>query len=311
MKGVTKMPINGEIKSLYLDRNETTALFPRTKTKAVSNDKGVSLEALLDEKATQSFVTNKIAEAQFNAAGGNVDLSGFVTKDDLAAIDFPVDSVNGKTGVVTLTASDVEARESTWLPTVAEIGAAPAGYGLGSVNGTIVLDLDDVTLVNGVYNIDERTANKPSGITYGHLHVLSQYANKVYIIYNKTAHGGVVKRQIVNGTAYDWEWFNPPMTVGVEYRTTERYLCKPVYCRVIDFGAWPTANTSVQVDFNTYGKILVSVQATGYSEDNGYSTINYPSTTVQAYTNIIKLTNSNSFTLASLRGCFIVKYVYN
>ena len=118
---------------------------------------------------------------------------------------------------------------------------APGGYGLGSTYSTIALDLDDVTLVNGVYNIDERTANKPSGITYGHLHVLSQYTNKVYIIYNKTAHGGVLKRQIVNGTAYPWEWFNPPMAVGVEYRTTERYNGKPVYAMAIDCGAMPNA----------------------------------------------------------------------
>lgn len=38
-----------------------------------------------------------------------IDLSGYATKDDLNAIDFPVDSVNGKTGVVELVAEDVGA----------------------------------------------------------------------------------------------------------------------------------------------------------------------------------------------------------
>ena len=37
------------------------------------------------------------------------------------------------------------------------------------------------------------------------------------------------------------EWLNPPMKEGVEYRTTERYLGKPVYVKVIDFGALPAA----------------------------------------------------------------------
>lgn len=36
------------------------------------------------------------------------------------------------------------------------------------------------------------------------------------------------------------EWFNPPMLIGVEYRTTERYMGKPVYVKVVDFG--PGAN---------------------------------------------------------------------
>lgn len=37
------------------------------------------------------------------------------------------------------------------------------------------------------------------------------------------------------------EWLNPPMLLGVEYRTTERFLGKPVYAKLIDFGALPNA----------------------------------------------------------------------
>lgn len=43
------MPIEGTINSLYLDYEQTKPLFPRTKTKAVSADSGVSLDVLLDE----------------------------------------------------------------------------------------------------------------------------------------------------------------------------------------------------------------------------------------------------------------------
>lgn len=61
--------------------------------------------------ATEVFVTNKIAEAELS--GGDVDLSGYATKDELNAavgnINYPVDSVNGKTGAVTLSADDVNA----------------------------------------------------------------------------------------------------------------------------------------------------------------------------------------------------------
>lgn len=31
------------------------------------------------------------------------------------------------------------------------------------------------------------------------------------------------------------EWLNPPMVVGVEYRTTEKFEGKPVYCQLVYF----------------------------------------------------------------------------
>ena len=37
------------------------------------------------------------------------------------------------------------------------------------------------------------------------------------------------------------EWFNPPMALGVEYRTTERCNGKPVYTKLVDCGAGPNA----------------------------------------------------------------------
>jgi hypothetical protein len=37
------------------------------------------------------------------------------------------------------------------------------------------------------------------------------------------------------------------MELGVEYRTTERYLGKPVYAKAVDFGALPNA-TRKEVD---------------------------------------------------------------
>lgn len=36
-----------------------------------------------------------------------------------------------------------------------------------------------------------------------------------------------------------FEWVNPPLDLGVEYRTTERYQGKPVYVKLVDLGAMP------------------------------------------------------------------------
>lgn len=124
----------GKIKTLFSDKLKTEALFPRTKTSAVSNADGVGLDALLsdihtelEDKATKSFVINKIEDA-IGDVDIDIDLSNYATKSEVNAainnIDFPVDSVNGKVGAVVLSAEDVGARPNTWLPTAAEIGAA-------------------------------------------------------------------------------------------------------------------------------------------------------------------------------------------
>lgn len=103
--------------------------------------------------ATEEFVLNKIAEAELggeevdlsvyahkselptktsqltNDSGfltEHQDLSGYVKKTEMP--DIPVQSVNGKTGAVSLNAYDVGARPSTWMPTAQEVGALPSTY---------------------------------------------------------------------------------------------------------------------------------------------------------------------------------------
>ena len=50
------------------------------------------------------------------------------------------------------------------------------------------------------------------------------------------------ERQFFAGQWHEWECVNPPMHVGVEYRTKERYLGKAVYTKLVDLGYLP--NTS-------------------------------------------------------------------
>lgn len=145
------MATQGKIKTLYSDINSEEALFPRTKTNAVSDQNGVGLDAILDKAvytksvndnelnaapvnadtlngnnadyfASKSYVAVEIAKAKLEGEDVDIDLSGYATKDDLnnlatkdevKAIDFPVDSVNGKAGAVTLNAADVSAVPTT------------------------------------------------------------------------------------------------------------------------------------------------------------------------------------------------------
>lgn len=94
--------------------------------------------------ATEEFVKNRIAEAELG--GEEVDLSGYAQKSELPTktsqlandsgfiTSAPVDSVNGKTGAVDLTASDVKARPDTWMPTAQNVGADPTGTAATAVS---------------------------------------------------------------------------------------------------------------------------------------------------------------------------------
>ena len=54
------------------------------------------------------------------------DLSEYAKKTEIPSV--PVKSVNGKTGAVQLSASDVKARPDSWMPSAQEVGALPNTY---------------------------------------------------------------------------------------------------------------------------------------------------------------------------------------
>lgn len=79
----------------------------------------------------------------------------------------------------------------------------------------------------------------------------------------------------VNGVR---EWLNPPMELGVEYKTTERYVGKPVYALAFDYGALP--NTTHRVAYfpvaENVGKIIdYGGEGAGYVLPNVYPTTGY------------------------------------
>ena len=62
------------------------------------------------------------------------------------------------------------------------------------------------------------------------------------------------------------EWLNPPMLIGIEYRTTERYNSKPVYCQLVSFG---TLSNSGLVYVEIKGMETL-ISATGTFANNRY-----------------------------------------
>jgi len=60
------------------------------------------------------------------------------------------------------------------------------------------------------------------------------------------AYSGYIKqRKCIGGTWGEWEWVNPRMLLGVEYRTTEMWNGRPVYTELISLGALPNATTKI------------------------------------------------------------------
>lgn len=132
--------------------------------------------------------------------------------------------------------------------------AAPAGYGLGNLAREFShgQDLNTCTLCGFYGTVQSSTVaslvNKPTyGFAAGEVEMLV-IANRggylTQILHNSSTGGfGVTAQRDIRGSNVgEWEYINPPMELGVEYRTTERYNGKPVYARRVDVGA-VTANT--------------------------------------------------------------------
>ena len=138
----------------------------------------------------------------------------------------------------------------------ANIAAAPDGFGLGA-NGypnpyTVVTGATIDTLnESGLFWFEDGdTPIYPDGYNSGtvgnllHIHGDETHtlaARQIFYPYNPYGDGGALNISCMRmktgaGEWQPWEWVNPPMQFGVEYRTTERYLGKPVYVKVVNCG---------------------------------------------------------------------------
>lgn len=153
-------------------------------------------------------------------------------------------------------------------------GAAPAGYGYGEDLSIIHWDDSDGTKFEATIAslfINEnaskvfraKVVDYPACIVsgnggYADVYVSSESAGLVvYYGMNYAGAPSVAFKQKFEGVWYPWEYANPPMLVGVEYRTTERFFGKPVYVRVCDFGSMPNAGLrEVAFDFTDVASMV-------------------------------------------------------
>jgi hypothetical protein len=185
---------------------------------------------------------------------------------------------------------------------------APAGYGLGD-KGFHTYDLNNA-LDCGWYAFSDTAENTPFG--YGIALVLNRFdVDIVQVAFSTTMfasnfNGAIARRMYTEDAWSEWEFINPPMEVGVEYRTTERWMGKPVYTSLVNAGAYPetglrNAETGIvatgivrfhasagyaslpragSMEINTFhnnGKLIVQLNTTGERINNNdvYVTLYY------------------------------------
>lgn len=136
--------------------------------------------------------------------------------------------------------SHIEDKNNPHGVTIAQIGAAPAGYGLGVSSPSWCPNRDcDQAVLSGWYRVSSSNdANNPgqSGVMF-----VSRYSDaciyQTFYGYSSTA---PIKMRSNFGTGFgEWEWVNPPMNLGVEYLTIEKWNGKAVYTKLVSVGALP------------------------------------------------------------------------
>lgn len=150
------------------------------------------------------------------------------------------------------------------------IGAAPGGFGLGS-EPSLFLDANDC-VVNGWYR-DANGNAKNVPWNYAHIFVTT-YSAHIYIRQDAYITGGSASAPYVSHAVRirhpdflkendfwgPWEYESgTPMYLGTEYRTTERYLGKSVYVKLVDLGEGTNGKT---INVGTMEMIRVECRAT-------------------------------------------------
>lgn len=84
----------------------------------------------------------------------------------------------------------------------------------------------------------------------------------VLVTFQSMSFGGAVLQKVYSGGTWSpIEWRNPPMELGVEYRTTERYQEKSVYIKAVDLGTLPASGDKGVAYTSTPSKKVVSMEA--------------------------------------------------
>lgn len=116
---------------------------------------------------------------------------------------------------------------------------APAGYGLGTTAKKLSNTKLDSVLSNGWYCFDSGSGIENAPKDFPSMLFVENFYNTGWCKQTITLVGHAktkIVRSSHKGTWGEWEYENPLMELGKEYRTTERWNGKVVYTKLLDCG---------------------------------------------------------------------------
>lgn len=163
------------------------------------------------------------------------------------------------------TASEVKARPDNWMPSATDVGALPVANSV--FNSDTNFDEIQANIIAWVNPWEGNKTGVHVPPTGGFIHSFHYSGQEFQRFYGMN---GELLQRIKGG---EWEWENPPMALGVEYRTTERWQGKAVY--TIAFGTGQLPNNSVLSLTDCYTATNI-IRASG-ATNNG-SRMSFPTT---------------------------------
>lgn len=199
--------------------------------------------------------------------------------------------------------------------TASSVKAAPDGFGLGD-SAVLLTSADDVNSIwkCGWYKfVSENVPKNAVVLSYLNLLRVESAANSVFMqtIYGMADNDSYqitpsAQRCIYGSKITPFEYINPPMILGVEYRTTERWDGKPVYAKLVDCGNMPNKTSKTVSDVFTNMKdicLLVGSMRTGSA--GGFFAVN-DQVLVNNNATGIQITTTEDYSAWTLR--VLVKY---
>lgn len=252
--GVVSLPPENPTQSMYEEiRNAMIAASANYTDVVAMLDKALSSAEMVEINLAEIDAAKKEAlQAESNAKSSETSASTSATSAAESASKAKTEADRAKSEADRAMESDPTV--PAWAkkpnpPTPAEIGAAPAGYGLGTTSPKEI---------TGISALDSATNNgwyyaTGIGSTLGGVYV----NHALFFVSSKDAYH--VKQTIFpvdsntiifrSNAASGWgayECLNPPMQLGVEYRTTERWQGYPVYVKCFKIGRVESGTTTIE-----------------------------------------------------------------
>lgn len=186
-----------------------------------------------------------LTDAAYNVRIAVTDGLNTVYATDLLDVGIVIAEYHEDTGVVEFHGPVNFGEPDT---TRANLGAAPAGYGLGTTAKKLSNTKLDSVLSNGWYCFDSGSGIENAPQDFPSMLFVENFYNTGWCKQTITLVGHA-KTKIVRsrhkGTWGEWEYENPLMELGKEYRTTERWQGKAIYIKLVDCGAVVNGTKSV------------------------------------------------------------------